>query len=122
MRIFKYKTFHKWVKSEGLTDAALKTAILEIEQGLFEASLGGNLYKKRVARKGAGKSGSYRTIIAFKKGGRTVFMYGYAKNHRGNISDKEEIIYKKLAKYYLDLAEVTLDALVKGGELFEVLP
>ena len=46
MRILKYRAFHQWAKSEKLTDSALKVAISEMEQGLFEANLGGGLYKK----------------------------------------------------------------------------
>ena len=120
MRIFKYRSFRQWAKSEGLSDDSLKNAIDEMERGLFEANLGNGLYKKRVARKGQGKSGGYRTIIAFKKNDRAVFMYGYAKNERDNISDKEEIVYKKLAKYYLEITDNKLNLLIKNGELFEV--
>lgn len=120
MRIFKYRAFRQWAKAEGLSDSALKKAIKEIELGLFEANLGGGLYKKRVARKGQGKSSGYRTIIAFKKNNRSIFMHGYAKNERDNISDKEEMIYKKLAGYYLEITESKLNLLIKNGELFEV--
>ena len=47
--ILKYRTFHQWAKSEGLTDHSLAQSIKEIEQGLFEANLGNGLYKKRIA-------------------------------------------------------------------------
>lgn len=120
MRIFKYRVFRQWAKSEGLNDTSLKAAVDEMERGLFDANLGNGLYKKRVARKGQGKSGGYRTIIAFKKNDRAVFMYGYAKNERDNISDKEEAVYKKLAKYYLEITDSKLNLLIKIGELFEV--
>jgi hypothetical protein len=120
MRIFKHKIFHKWAKSEGLADSSLKKAIYEIEQGLFEAKLGNGLYKKRVARKGFGKSSGYRTILAFKTNIRTIFMYGYAKNEKENITQKEEFVYKKLAAYYLEIPENKLNHLIRNGELFEV--
>ena len=48
------------------------------------------------------------------------FMYGFAKNERDNISAKEEIIYKKLAKYYFEITDSKLRDLIKNGELFEV--
>lgn len=120
MRIFKYRIFHQWAKKEGISDSALKKAIDEIERGLFDANLGNGLYKQRVARKGQGKRGGYRTILAFKEKDRSVFMYGYAKNDRANISDKEEAVYKKLAAYYLEMPENKLETLIKTGELFEV--
>lgn len=120
MRIFKYRMFRQWAKKEGISDSALKKAIDEIERGLFDASLGNGLYKQRVARKGQGKRGGYRTILAFKEKDRSVFMYGYPKNDRANISDKEEAVYKKLAAYYLGVPDNKLENLITIGELFEV--
>ena len=120
MRIFKYRTFCQWAKKEGVSDSALKKAVDEIENGLFDAKLGNGLYKKRVARTGQGKRGGYRTILAFKEKERSIFMYGYAKNDRDNISDKEEAVYKKLATYYLEISNKQLGALIHAGELTEV--
>lgn len=122
MRVFKYRTFARWAKDENIMNDALTKAINEIEQGLFEANLGSGLYKKRVARKGKGKSGGYRTLIAFKRTDRAIFMYGFAKNERANISDNEKDIYKCLAKYYLDATNMQLNVLLQKGELIEVLP
>lgn len=120
MRIFKYRIFHQWAKKEGISDSTLKQAIDEIEKGLFDASLGSGLYKQRVARKGQGKRASYRTILAFKEKNRSVFMYGYGKNDRANISKKEEAIYKKLAGYFLEMPDAKIENLIKIGELSEV--
>ncbi len=120
VKILKYRTFDQWAQSERLTDKGLREAILQIEQGLFDANLGGGLYKKRIARKGQGKSGGYRTLIAFKKGGRAVFMYGFSKSERANISLKEKDVYKRLARYYLEVTEAQLVCLVERGELIEV--
>lgn len=86
---------------------------------MFDAYLGSGLYKQRIARKGQGKRSSYRTILAFKEKSRSVFMYGYAKSNRANISNKEEV-YKKLAGYYLELSDNKLEAVIKLGELIEV--
>lgn len=121
MRIFKYKLFHQWAKHENLSDKALKSAIEEMEKGLFDANLGSGLYKKRVARKDQGKRSGYRTLIAFKQDDKTFFVYSFAKNERENISSKEKDIYKKLATYYLNLTETQLDQLIKNGELIEVI-
>lgn len=51
MRIFAIKRFHIWAKSHDLTDALLRRATEEIERGSVEANLGGNLYKKRIAKR-----------------------------------------------------------------------
>lgn len=90
MRIFKNKMFFKWSKSENLKDATLVQAAEEISQGLVDGNLGGNLVKKRIARKGQGKSAGYRTIVAFQKGRRIIFIYAFPKNQRDNITEKEE--------------------------------
>ncbi len=93
IRIFKHRSFHQWAKSEGLADSALKKAVEEMEKGLYEGNLGSRLYKKRVALPGKGKRGSYRTLVAFRKEETAFFMYGFAKNVRANIDDREEKIY-----------------------------
>ena len=48
-------------------NSILLKAAKEIDQGLVDASLGGNLVKKRVARKGEGKRGGFRTIVVFQR-------------------------------------------------------
>src|SRR5688572_30341984 len=120
MRIFKYKSFHEWAKAEKISDNILKTAIEEMEKGLYEGILGSSLYKKRVALPGKGKSGSYRTLIAFKKGNKAFFIYGFAKNVRANINEKEENIYRQLAKNFLGMEEAAIRNMLAKGKLFEV--
>ncbi len=120
MRIFKYIDFHDWAEDESVSDESLMRAIIEIEQGLFEANLGGNLYKKRIARKGQGKSGGYRTLIALKHNDRAIFIYGFAKNDRENITDKERKIFQHLAQLYLNVSNNELKILLNIGELIEV--
>ena len=71
-------------------------------------------------KKGKGKSGGYRTILAFKHSSIAIFMYGFAKNERDNISNAEELIYKKLATYYLEMPSHKLNVMIKNGELYEV--
>jgi hypothetical protein len=67
---------------------------------LVDADLGGNLIKQRVARSGRGRSGGYRTVVAFRASQRSVFLYGFAKSERDNIDDRELADLKKLARHY----------------------
>lgn len=120
MKVYKNRLFTKWAKTENINDKALKTAIEEIEQGLFDAKLGGNIYKKRVPRKGEGKRGGYRTFLAFKSGDKAIFIFGFAKNERENITGKEEEGLKELCRYYFLLSDVKISEAVKEGELTEV--
>jgi hypothetical protein len=56
MRIFKIKTFARWMRKEGLRDSGLVTAVEELGNGQFDANLGGKVYKKRIALRGRGRS------------------------------------------------------------------
>lgn len=102
-RLFKDFEFDAWAKDEGVTDAMLRRAAAEIESGLVDARLGGFLLKKRVAAPGRGKSGSYRTIVAYRHDDRLVFLYGFAKNERENISGTERKALLKLGDEYMKL-------------------
>ena len=75
-------------KREVIDDAALTRAVANAEIGLVDADLGGGLIKQRIARFGQGKRGGYRTIIAYRQGGRAVFLFGFAKNERDNLEDR----------------------------------
>lgn len=118
--IYKYRAFSLWAKIEKVSDSVLSGVINEMQNGLFDANLGGGLYKKRIAKGGRGKRGGYRTILAFKREGRAVFMYGFAKNERDNLTSKEESVYKQLAKQFLLMTNQQIEMLIKNGELFEV--
>ena len=41
---------------------------------------GGFLYKKRIATKGRGKSGSVRTLLALQMNNKAYFLYGFEKS------------------------------------------
>lgn len=120
MRIFKNKMFFKWAKSEGLTDLILLKAAKEIDQGLIDATLGGNLVKKRVARKAEGKRGGFRTIVVFQKRHRTIFVYGFSKSQRDNVSKQEEKALKKLSQSLLYASDSELENMIVNGDLYEV--
>jgi hypothetical protein len=121
MKVYKYRAFSKWAKNENLDELLLKEAINEIEQGLFDANLGGNLYKKRIRRTGRGKSGGYRTFIAFKQGDKAIFLFGFAKNVQENITGKELEVLQNLGRNYFLLPMNKIHEAVKIGELIEVL-
>ena len=82
MRGVKTRGFERFAKSEGITDALLVAAIKSAERGLIDADLGGGIIKLRIARPGKGKSGGFRTLIAYKVKARAVFLYGFAKSAR----------------------------------------
>ena len=120
MRIFKNKLFDKWTHKEGITDKMLRVAVAEMEDGLIDADLGGNVYKKRVALQGRGKRGGARTLLAYRIGKKAFFMYGFAKNELDNIDSKELKALKQLAAIQLGWNEEQLALALQHGKLFEV--
>jgi hypothetical protein len=120
MAVCKTRWFARWARKEGLSDKALRGAVDEMAQGLFEADLGGDLLKKRIARPGQGKSGGYRTLVATNRRSRWIFVYGFAKNARSNIDPDEEAALKKLAATLLKLTPAALTKAQTAGEIVEV--
>ena len=117
MQVFKSKWFQKWAASEGLDDGAL---LEEMENGLIDARLGGHVIKKRVALPGRGKRGGSRTLVVYQQTDKAFFVYGFAKNERANISDKELKALKLLATELLSYTKLALAKAIKACELIEV--
>jgi len=86
MSVLKRKDFARWQAGEELPDDALCKAVRKMENGLIDADLDGFLFKKRVARPGGGKSGGYRTVLSARIGARYVFLHGFAKSEKANIT------------------------------------
>ena len=119
-RTFKTRVFARWARKEGVTDRALLAAVAEMESGLVDARLGGGLLKKRVGLAGGGKRGGARTIVAGNFRDRWIFLYGFAKNERDNIDQKEERDLKRVAGVLLGLDGAALVRLAEAGELREM--
>ncbi len=120
VEVFKRKDFARWQAGEKLPDSALYEAVNEMESGLVDANLGGLLYKKRVARTGGGKSGGYRTVLSARIGSRYVFLHGFPKSSKANISEDERKALQFAGKVFLDLSATDLATALKIGVLLEV--
>ena len=120
MRIFKNTWFAKYAGKEGILDNELKEAVNQLEAGQADASLGGDVFKIRVARSGKGKSGGYRVIVLFRSGEKTFYVYGFAKSDMANISEKALKAYKEAAKEYFSLTAEQLEERIKRGRLIEL--
>ena len=92
----------------------------EGRRGLIDADLGGNLIKQRVARRGQGRSGGFRVLIAYRTQGFSVFLYGFAKRDRDNLDAKEIRIVRDLAEAWLRADAQTLALALREGQLIEV--
>jgi hypothetical protein len=120
MRVYKIKGFARFQRRERITDKSLAEAVLGAEQGLVDADLGGGLIKQRVARPGQGKSGGFRTLIAYRRGERAVLLFGFAKNERANIDDDELDEWRRVGRTYLELDDKGVKAAIAANELIEV--
>jgi len=67
-----------------------------------------------------GKPQGYRTIIAFRSGDWSVFMYGFATNSKANLSEDELAVYRRLATVFLEADAAMVQRLIAVGELKEV--
>lgn len=119
-RVFRNGWFRKFVRKQKIDDQALCDAVARLERGLIDADLGGGLFKQRVPRQRAGKSGGYRTLVAFRTETRAVFVFGFAKSEKDNIDEDDERDLKALAKLVLGLTEPEMDRLVEAGKFDEV--
>ena len=120
MRVFKLKAFARFQRREGLSDQVLCQAVRDAEAGLVNADLGGGLIKQRVARKGQGKRGGYRTLVAFRSGARAVFLLGFAKNERDNIDPDELAMLRQRAQAFLGLSDAAIEARIVDDDMTEV--
>lgn len=120
MRIFKSKWFARFVRKHRIIDAKLCEAVMNAERGVIDADYGGGVIKQRIARRNEGKSGGYRSIILFRQGERSFFVYGFAKSDQDNIDESDERNFKQLAAALLAASDTQLETLVENGEYVEV--
>ena len=114
------KTFSKWAANQGISIDDLTQALEEVDKGLFEASLGGKIIKKRIRFAGQGKSKSGRTIICYQKDSMAIFVHGFAKNEKANLSSKELEAFKEFAKILFAYSEADIQKALANGVLIEV--
>jgi hypothetical protein len=119
LRIFKSKEFARFTRKNQIADSELCRAIAEILAGTLDADLGGGVFKQRVRRKGEGKSGGFRTIILLRWKTLGIFVFGFAKSERANISSSELAAWRKIAKDLLP-EQAAIQAAVNEGRLIEV--
>jgi hypothetical protein len=120
VRIFKTKWFTRFARQEGIDDAKLVETVQSIESGLIDADYGGGLIKQRIARDGGGKSGGYRSAVAFRSETRSIFLFAFPKSDQENLTVVEKREYKKAATLYLGITEKQLQKALDSGALIEV--
>jgi len=120
VRIFKNRWFEKFARKQDIGDDVLREAVGRAERGLIDADLGGGIIKQRVARKGEGKSGGYRTVVAFRSGDRAIFLFGFTKSDRANLSTVELTQFRAIGRALLKAEAVDVERAIAKGVLSEV--
>ncbi|HEX8662547.1 MAG TPA: type II toxin-antitoxin system RelE/ParE family toxin [Beijerinckiaceae bacterium] len=121
MPVYKTKVFARFARKAGIRDRELRNAAAEVARGNYDADLGGGVYKQRIARPGAGKSGGFRTILCFREGSHTFFVYGFTKSVKANITADELKTTRKLAAQMLAYGAKEIGDAMHIGELIEVM-
>ena len=114
IRIYKTKVFDRWLKKSEVTDLDLIQAVKEMNMGLVDADLGEHLFKKRIALLGRGKRSGVRTLVASKIDDQWFFLYGFAKNERDTISDRERRVLQVIAGSWLEQDQKMLQRAIEG--------
>jgi hypothetical protein len=120
MRIYKTRWLARFARHERITDQSLREAIARAESGLIDADLGGGLIKQRVARKGQGRSGGYRMIVAYRAKDRAVYFYGFAKSDRENIEPDELLTMREIAAELLARDADQIAEAIRNNKIEEV--
>ena len=91
--------------------------------GAGEADLGGGLFKKRVARRGGGKSGGFRAIVACRppRADRVLVVYGFAKNAASTLTPQGHEALSRTAQAFVAANGEQLAELLASGDLSEVM-
>lgn len=114
------RSFARWALREQVSSLALVQAVAEMEAGLVDARLGAGIYKKRIGLPGRGKRGGARVLVAFRAHQRTVFLFGFAKNQRADISPAEKKALIRLARELLGYGAAEIDRALRHGAIIEV--
>jgi hypothetical protein len=120
VRIFKTKEFARFARRAGISDEVLCDAIDRAERGLIDADLGGGLIKQRVARPGQGRSGGHRTVIVWRAGQCSFFVYGFAKSGQADLTPKELEVYQRIAGLLLGYDDDAIKGAMAANELVEL--
>ena len=87
---------------------------------VVEAQTRNTFVRFDVARPGGGKSGGYRTLLSARIGSSYVFLHGFPKSNKANITQDERKALQFAGKVFLELSAENLAKALESGVLLEV--
>lgn len=120
MRIYENKPFARFARRNRIPVSALCEAVAAVQSGRADADLGSGVFKQRVARAGAGKSGGYRVLLILKLSEAAFFVHGFAKSEQNNIATKELSAIRKLADILMTMSDEAEATAVASGVWIKV--
>ena len=119
MRTFKTEAFARFAGRGGIDDAALCEAMDRARSGMVDADPGGGVIRRRIARKGGGRAGGFRTAVPFRRGALAFFVHGFARSGKKNLRRDELETFRRLADECLALDRAGLAAARAVGATIE---
>jgi hypothetical protein len=121
LSVYKTKLFVRFARKARISDADLWKAADLANRGLIDADLGGGVIKQRIARPGEGKSGGSRSVIAFRKDDRAIYVYGLEKKDQANIDHSALEAFRKLSRLVLAYTEAEIETEIATGAIYVVI-
>ncbi len=88
--------------------------------GIADRVLNVAVPKVGLKRPGQGRSGGFRVLIAYRAKARSVFLFGFAKSARANVSATELESAREIAQGFLAADSRTLVQALAAGMIEEV--
>lgn len=120
LSVYKTRLFVRFARKARISDEDLWKAADLANRGLIDADLGGGVIKQRIARSGEGKSGGSRSLIAFRKDDRAIYVYGFGKKDQANIDHSALEAFRKLSRLVLAYTQAEIETEIATGALYIV--
>jgi len=119
-RIFSFPGFDDYARKQRWSDDRLIKVVEDVERGLNDGVLGSNLFKRRVAREGAGSSGGFRVVLVFQLGERAFLIEAFAKNVKTSHTPQEVKALRELANRLLLLSDTQMALAIEAHQMREI--
>jgi hypothetical protein len=119
-RIFIDPDTDAYARKQRWTDDLLIKTVDDVERGLNDGPLGSSVFKRRVARGGAGSAAGYRVVVVIRVGDKAFIVEAFAKNVKEAHTPQEVRALRLLADTLLALSDEALALALKAEDLREL--